>query len=201
MSKSGRLIVFEGSDGAGKSSLCEKFATAQNENGVASRLLAFPGNQKGTLGELVYRLHHESAKLGVQTLTSSSLQTLHIAAHLDALESTIIPALERGECIILNRYWWSTWVYGKVAGMHRDVLDALVEVERLAWGAWQPSLVFYVTRTAPLRDEPLEKWHHLKATYEELIAVETDKYPIHILHNEGEFESTLQEALARASMS
>jgi hypothetical protein len=128
-------------------------------------------------------------------LTPSSLQTLHIAAHLDGLEREIIPALEQGQTIVLDRYWWSTWVYGKVGGMKPKVLDALIEVERLAWEKWQPSLVYYVTRTTPLREEPLETWHRLNATYEELLARESGRYPIMVLRNEGAFDTTLNEAL------
>jgi dTMP kinase len=191
----GRFIVFEGVDGAGKSSICNDFAIALRERGLATDLLGFPGNEVGTLGHLVYRLHHDPHAFDVMSLTPGSLQTLHIAAHLDALETTIIPLLTSGKCVILDRYWWSTWVYGKTNGMRRDVLDALIHVERTAWEKWRPAIVYYVTRQKPLREEPLDKWQRLKASYEELIAVETGAYPIHVLHNDGDLKSTVQDAL------
>jgi dTMP kinase len=197
MSTSGRLIVFEGADGAGKSSISSYFLAAVRGRGVAVELLSFPGKQPNTLGELVYRLHHKPEELGVSSLTPASLQTLHIAAHLDAIESVIVPALEAGSWIVLDRYWWSTWVYGIVDGIRRDVLSALIEAERLVWGKWLPAAVFHVTRKQPLREEPLAKWRRLRAAYEELARIERDKYPIYTLHNESAPETALAKAVRR----
>ena len=195
MSLPSKLVVFEGADGAGKSSISTAFLGAVRELGIAAELLSFPGREPHTLGELVYRLHHNPDKLGVGSLTPASLQALHIAAHLDAIESAIVPALEAGTWIVLDRYWWSTWVYGVVDGIRRDVLRALIEAERLAWGDWQPAAVFHVTRKEPLREEPLDKWQRLKAAYEELAEIEHRKYPIHILNNESTPEAAVGQAL------
>ena len=55
----GRLIVFEGADKVGKTTLIEEFTSRLRESGVSSDHLAFPGKQPGTLGRLVYDLHHD----------------------------------------------------------------------------------------------------------------------------------------------
>ena len=184
MQNRGRLFVFEGVDAAGKSSIAAKFTQTLQNRGIESQILAFPGNIPRTLGQLVYKIHHGPNECGIESLTPSSLQALHIAAHLDAIETTIIPSLSRGSCIVLDRYWWSTWAYGLVGGMQRGVLDALVEVERRAWGIWQPTHLFYVTRKDPLRAEPKKQWEMIKDAYKELIDVENGKYPITIVENE-----------------
>ncbi len=108
----------------------------------------------------------------------------------------IAPALESGETIILDRCWWSTWVYGIVGGIRPDVLDALIEAERRAWGKWQPGLIFHVTRSTPLRDEPSDMWQKLRAEYDALTERESGKYPIHVLSNDGELQETVSEAIA-----
>lgn len=191
-----KLIIFEGPDAAGKSSVCQKYVELLQCNGVKAKLLAFPGKLPNTIGELVYRLHHDSQSVGVNTLTPTSLQALHIAAHLDAIESSIIPALNAGETVVLDRYWWSTWVYGIVGGVSADVLSSLIEAERLAWGKWQPSVVFHVTRLTPLREEPADVWEKLQREYVELSKKEAQNYPVRLLQNEGALVESVAKAFA-----
>jgi dTMP kinase len=113
----GKLIVFEGADGIGKSSLSKEVMRRLEDLNVASVSLAFPGKDLGTLGHLVYQIHHDPAALGVISVTPLALQTLHVAAHLDAIERRILPALQDGTWVILDRFWWSTWVYGVHQGI------------------------------------------------------------------------------------
>ena len=103
----GQLIIFEGPDGVGKSTISREVQKRLQLYGENSDLLTFPGREEGTLGQLVYKIHHEPEKLGLTSLTGSSLQVLHIAAHLDSIESRIIPALAEGKTVLLDRYWWS----------------------------------------------------------------------------------------------
>jgi len=191
-----RLIIFEGVDAAGKSTVCRQYLSRLQADHLQARLLSFPGKTPRTLGHLVYILHHDARSMGVDGLTPASLQALHVAAHLDAIESVIVPALESGETIILDRYWWSTWVYGIVGGIQPDVIEALIEAERCAWGKWQPGLIFHVIRSTPLRDEPSDKWQKLRTEYEVLAKREVGKYPIYILNNDGELNETVSKAIA-----
>jgi len=191
-----QLIVFEGVDAAGKSAVCAEYLSVLKMRGISARLLSFPGKTPRTLGQLVYALHHDAPSLGVDHLTPASLQALHIAAHLDAIESVIVPSLEAGETIVLDRYWWSTWVYGIVGGIRPEILEALIEAERRAWGKWQPGLLFQVTRATPLREEHLEIWGKLHQEYDALVEQESGKYPIQILSNEGTLEETVSTAIA-----
>lgn len=196
MIRPGQLIVFEGADAAGKSSVSEGVTNELRRLGLRVELQSFPGRTPHTLGELVYRLHHDSRAFGIETLTPASLQTLHIAAHFDAIESRIMPTLKAGVSVILDRYWWSTWVYGVVDGISRDLLMTLIEAEKLAWGAAIPTMLFYLTRQTPLRDEPGTRWQQLNAAYGELIATESGRYPICVIKNEISLSAAISEVLA-----
>lgn len=192
MSTSGKLYVFEGVDATGKSSICAKFLELIRESNPATCLLSFPGKTPGSIGELVNRVHHVPATLGLDSITPLSLQALHIAAHLDTIESSIVPALEAGKSIILDRFWWSTRCYGEVDGAHPHLLDKLIEAEIEAWGSWKPSALFYLTTRDPLRNEPIDKWAELKSSYEQLLHRETGKYPIHRIENDVSLEESLK---------
>lgn len=193
-----QLIVFEGVDATGKSTICDQYHKALLKHGVQARLLSFPGKEPGTLGDLVYKLHSDPSSKGVERLTSASLQALHIAAHMDAIETIIVPGLESGETILLDRFWWSTWVYGVVGDANPEVLAALIDAERLAWGRWQPGMIFHVTRAEPLCEEPIETWEKLRREYDALAERESVKYPVFVLSNDGDLKDTVSNALAKS---
>jgi dTMP kinase len=197
MTQRGKLIVFEGPDGVGKSSIAQGVANALRGRSPAIELFSFPGRTPRTLGEVVYRLHHEPAVFGIDKLTPASLQTLHIAAHLDAIESRIMPLLKAGVSIILDRYWWSTFVYGIVGGIRRDVLAALIEAEKAAWSGVIPDALFYIIRQKPLREDSPIEWHQWKTVYRELVNAEVGRYPVYTIENESSLGTALSDVLMR----
>lgn len=196
MTQAGNLIVFEGPDGVGKSCVSRTFAEILHERHQDVEIQAFPGNTPGTLGELVYRLHHDPVAGNVHSITAASLQTLHIAAHLDTIESKIRPMLEEGRTVILDRFWWSTWVYGLADGVDRGMLTKLTQIEKIAWGRWQPTALFCLSRDCPLSSGLEPRWNQWSSAYQELVVTEAGNYPIHPLENKGSVAAAALQALA-----
>lgn len=177
----GKLFVFEGPDGIGKSTLLNDLFERFIREGAACAKLAFPGNIEGTLGKDVYDLHHRA----LSRIHPTSLQILHIAAHVEAIERNILPALEEGTTVILDRYWWSTWVYGMVDGADAASLNLMIELEKLHWKEVRPAALFLVQRDEPLRKETTpERWRSLAEKYSELATREENEYPIYLINNQ-----------------
>ena len=191
----GRLIVFEGPDGVGKSTLSRALVGRLREMGLNCDHLSFPGNEEGTIGHLVYEVHHNPASFGLTAITDASLQALHIAAHLDEIERRIMPALRGGSWVILDRFWWSTWVYGRAASVENPTLDALIQAELLHWRDIKPDALFLVDRS---RDQfGGETASPLREDYQALSDNEKGQYPIHRIQNDARVEDALGELLAR----
>lgn len=194
MVKRGKLFVLEGPDGVGKSTLTYALTEHLNSTGMQCDHFSFPGNEAGTLGRHIYDFHHNPAQFGVQSINPTSKQVLHIAAHLDAIERSILPTLASGRSIVLDRFWWSTWVYGRVSGIDPHSLEAMLDVEFAHWKEIRPTVVFLLSRTAPLdRDEPITLWNKLCATYAELAEEQKQYYPVQIVNNDHDITETLDQ--------
>ncbi|MGD0544809.1 MAG: hypothetical protein ABSB65_10395 [Candidatus Acidiferrales bacterium] len=189
----GKLIVFEGADGVGKSTLVGRTEALLTQNGVLFESYSFPGKTAGTLGWVVDQIQHDRHSFGLTGLTPLSVQALHIAAHLDHIEARILPSLTRGNWIILDRFWWSTWVYGTVDDVDPAVLETLIAAEKQAWGSTVPSAVFLVTRTSSLRPEHSEEKHlSLSTLYRSLADREVRNHPVYQISHDS-IEASIED--------
>jgi thymidylate kinase len=181
----GKLIVFEGADGVGKSTLVGRTEALLKASGVLFESYSFPGKAVGSLGWVVDQIQHDRHSFGLAGVTPLSVQALHIAAHLDHIESRILPKLSSGNWVILDRFWWSTWVYGTVDNVNSAVLETLISAEKEAWGSTVPSAVFLVSRTSSLRPEHSEEKHiRLSTLYHSIGDREEPNHPVyHISHD------------------
>jgi len=192
----GYLFILEGPDGVGKTTLANALVSRLVEADIPCEYFAFPGRSDGTLGQHIYHIHHKPEEYGLKTISPISLQMLHIAAHLDAIEQSILPTLDRGISIVLDRYWWSTWVYGILAEVSREALDAMIQIELLQWRDIQPSLAFLIKTDTPYRQEYNEEtWLHLSDIYEEIAETQTLIHPTYTIKNISSIEITINNML------
>lgn len=192
MKTRGNLIVFEGPDGVGKTTLAKALTTSFQQAGNDCLYYAFPGRMEGTLGHLVYQLHHRPAELGVAEISPASLQMLHVAAHIDAIDRVILPTLDSGSHVILDRFWWSTWVYGIADDLDTHLLNAMLAVEAARWQGQCPHTAFLIARAEPLRwEHERGTWDKLCQLYERVSREQKHTHPVYRIMNEG----TVDEAL------
>ena len=185
----GKLIVFEGVDRVGKSTLTQGLVDRLNGLGILSEYATFPGTRPGTIGRVVYDIHHNHAGIGIEKPSSTALQALHIAAHLDAIERFILPALDQGRWVLLDRFWWSTRAYGRASGADPSILDAMIHVERLQWRGAEPDMLFLIERKESTDDSMLHR------EYRALYEAERGKYPVCILRNDSSVDDSISNAL------
>ena len=172
----------EGADGTGKSTLAAAMAKRFETAGSRTVVTSFPDRAPGSLGAHVYELHHEPHRFGINTMSAASKQLLHIAAHIDVITTKIQAWLEDGTTVVLDRYWWSTWVYGTLDGVSADLLDAMIAVESEAWGRTKPTLAVLLRRQEPIgRDVNLTEWGRLQTQYSNLSVRERAQFPVLVI--------------------
>lgn len=191
----GKLYVFEGPDSVGKSTLSRLFADHLGGVGEDCVHLAFPGNEDGTIGSLVYKIHHVPQELGITEPSYAALQILHVAAHIDAIQKRIIPALSAGKSVVLDRFWWSTLVYGRVAGLDEALLGLMISPEDYVWAGNFPAAVFLLERSNPFEFPVSEGWLKCASLYSELAVVQESRHRVIRISNEGSIDDALKFAV------
>lgn len=128
-----RFITFEGIDGAGKSTHIEPLAASLRARGLTVVCTREPGGTP--LAEQLRALVLNEKMDGVaETL-------LVFAARRDHLERVIVPALDRGEVVLCDRFTDATFAY-QGAGRGQD-LAMLSSLERWVQDGVQPDLTLW----------------------------------------------------------
>ena len=132
-SASGRFITLEGGEGAGKSVQARRLAARLGEAGLRVALTREPGGSPTAEALREVILSGGAARYGA---TGEAI--LFSAARIDHIDTTIAPALERGEWVVCDRFLDSTRAYQGAAGRLDPALIA--SLERVAVGACRPDL-------------------------------------------------------------
>ena len=117
----GSLIVFEGLDATGKSTQLQLISDACDEYDMITPKPMFTHQPSGgnAVGNAVYAVT-ENAEIA----SPLARQLLHLASHAEHYETTIIPRLQGGGVVFMDRCWWSTVAYGFFGSSLRDQVSA-----------------------------------------------------------------------------
>lgn len=133
----GKFIAFEGGEGAGKSTQTRLLADSLRQRGLRCVVTREPGGTAGAeaIRSLVLGTDGEGWHPRAEAL-------LFAAARSDHVERLIVPALERGEWVICDRFVDSSRAYqGGGGGLSdEDVLD----LHRIGSGGLLPDLTLLV---------------------------------------------------------
>lgn len=112
----GKFIVLEGLDGSGQSTQVELLKNFLTEKGIKVLATKEPTIQSEA-GRKIKSILEQKEKID-----SAELQKLFAQDRKEHLEKLIIPALQRGEFVISDRYFFSTFAYGVSDGLDLDWL-------------------------------------------------------------------------------
>ena len=131
---SGYFITFEGSEGCGKTTQIEALAKALEAQGKTVLITREPG---GTLiGEKIRNLLQDPGH--ENEISDMAELLLFSASRAELIASRIQPALKRGEIVICDRFYDSTYVY---QGLGRAIdIDIVEQLNQITVGTLKPDL-------------------------------------------------------------
>lgn len=126
----GLLIVIEGTDGSGKSTQIEKLKRWIEDKSYGCMVSEWKTSR------LIANVIDDAKDRNLLNATTFSL--LYAADFADRLENTIIPALESGFVVLLDRYTYTAFARDVVRGLDMEWVKKLYDY------APKPDLVFYL---------------------------------------------------------
>jgi dTMP kinase len=197
------FITFEGSEGCGKSTQVQLLAERLERSGVPLLVTREPGGTPigETIKDLLQFAPHGSG------MTPETELLLFEASRSQLVRETIRPALERGVCVISDRFFDSTTVYQGVARK----LDARVveQLNAFAVGDCVPNVTFLLDvdaatararmlrrvrpATSPdrMEQEPTEFYEQVREAYRQLARREAKR--IHLIDGAQAAEAIADE--------
>jgi len=130
------FITFEGSEGSGKSTQADRLAARLQRCGVPYILTREPGGSPigESIRELLQFAPHSS------NMTPETELLLFEASRSQLVREVIKPALERGMCVIADRFFDSTTVYqGAARKLDHEMIERL---NAFAVGGCIPNITF-----------------------------------------------------------
>ncbi len=138
----GTLIVFEGAEGVGKSTQVRRLVQWLSDQQIPHLALREPGGTP--LGEGIRQLLLDPA----QTLVPAAEALLFVASRAQLIADRIIPALDAGQVVVLDRFFLSTYAY-QIFGRGLDAAY-VISSNRMAVGDLVPDVTLVL-------DLPLEE--------------------------------------------
>ena len=145
------FITFEGSEGSGKSTQAERLAARLQRCGVPYILTREPGGT--SIGESIRELLQFAPHNANMTPETELL--LFEASRGQLVREVIKPALERGVCVIADRFADSTTIYqGAARKLDRQVIESL---NAFAVGDCVPDITFVLDVDAATAESRMQR--------------------------------------------
>src|SRR6266481_1990165 len=145
------FMTFEGSEGCGKSTQAERLAKRLARSGIPYLVTREPGGTPigETIRELLQFAPHNSS------MTPETELLLFEASRSQLVRETIKPALERGICVIADRFFDSTTVYqGAARSLDRETIQRF---NAFAVGDCVPDVTFVLDVDAETAESRMQK--------------------------------------------
>jgi dTMP kinase len=145
------FITFEGSEGSGKSTQADRLAARFQQCGVPYILTREPGGTPigESIRELLQFAPHNS------NMAAETELLLFEASRSQLVREVIKPALERGTCVIADRFFDSTTVYqGAARKLDREMIERL---NAFAVGDCVPDITFVLDVDAATAESRIQR--------------------------------------------
>ena len=146
----GLFITFEGLDGSGKTTQIEAFIQRLDETGMTYQLFREPGGT--VIGEKIRQILLDKEHTAMLPITEL---LLYSASRYQLTMNSIIPALEKSQVVVCDRFYDSTTAY---QGYGRGIdLNLIMQLNQAATASLIPDLTFILDIDLDVRQRRLGK--------------------------------------------
>ena len=178
----GMLLVLEGPEGVGKTVVSRELAIKLAQRGIGCEYIALPSGRMRP-SEIACRIAREEGD-APEELDLFARRQLQLDTHAEAIQQRIRPALEAGNYVLLDHYWWSSYVYGELDGLGSHQLQEFKDRARVLWEDTKPSVVILLDRERPFSDPvDLLQWFRLREVYRQFAASQGKSTPVSFVEN------------------
>ncbi len=147
MSKRGKLIVIDGTDGSGKATQVEMLSKALRRDGYAVKLLDFPEYYKNFFGKFIGHCLSEQYYNWINV--HPKIASIAYAADRFESSNEIKSWLKKGYIVLVNRYVGANQIHqgGKIKSARKRV-DFIKWLDEMEYGVFKiprPDAVFYLS--------------------------------------------------------
>lgn len=208
-SQKGVLIVFEGIDGAGKTTQAKKLTDWLKDRGYPTKFTKW--NSSEIVSKAIQKAKDERA------MTPMLYSLLHACDLLMRYKEDIHPALEEDRIVVADRYVYTSYVRDKLRGVDTSVLDRIysglrapdilfhcvlpirLAFERILHG--KKDIHYYAAGMdigySPSKEESLVKYSAaMDREYKAVLKQAEDVYPLDMAQSIEEIFQTVRKALA-----
>jgi len=150
----GKFIVFEGLDGSGQSTQASLLKDFLMKKGYGVVLTKEP-TRDSNAGEKIRSVLDKKLKI-----TLRELQELFAEDRKEHLENLIFPALKKGEVVVSDRYFFSSFAYGAGSGLD---LEWLIKIND---GFLLPDLTFILKVSPEICLERIDRRGNARTLFE-----------------------------------
>lgn len=137
--KKGLFIVFEGIDGAGKTSILKQLLDVLKEPKLVNKIFLTrePGGKNNTAAELIRDFFLKN----LEAFDPLTLAYLYASSRAEHVKKTINPNLEKGHIVISDRFVHSSYIYQGI--VQNQSLEVIHHVNQQAIGNLEIDYIFY----------------------------------------------------------
>ena len=137
MERKGKFITFEGCDGSGKSTQLKMLSNYLSENNIPHIFTREPGG--GKISEAIREILLSGKN---SEMTDECEALLYAASRVQHLHDRVQPALDRGELVVCDRYFDSSFAYQAYArGLGVDFIS---KINAYAIENYSPDLTIFI---------------------------------------------------------
>jgi dTMP kinase len=149
-----KLIVFEGADLTGKTTVAKMMVDKLNDNGIPAEFTFQPGDPNYGVTAPLFRSFCKDKRWDLHAITNFFI---FFADKVEQADKVIRPALEVGKTVISDRWWYSTYAYqyhGKQIQRDWNIPKELGDwLNNLSVLNYKPDITYYFSKKLSVKRE------------------------------------------------